>query len=464
MPQIFVWGILFTGILAIITSLFANKNDFIVFGFCFLFLAVGILRAQISEFNIANDKLAKLNDRPDKITLIGVVSNGPDLRDTSQKLDVKTGCSTILVTVDRYPEYHYLDKVKITGKLEAPMVFDDFNYKNYLLKDGIYSVMGFPKIELAGKEKPNVIQAVYSGILWFKEKLRDSIYQNYLPPQSLILEGIILGNNKTMTQDLRDKLNVTGLRYLTAISGVHVIILSAILMSFLLMLGFHRYKAFYFSIIFIWIYIILTGFTASGIRAATMGSIFLTAQRFGRQNTSSRTITIAAALMLLQNPLLLIYDIGFQLSYLASLGIIYVKPIIDYFLKIITKEKLKNLSDMVSVTITAQLATLPVMIYNFGTIPLVSPITNLLVIPIMQMLMIFGFLSSILGIVSNALGFIFSVPCIILLTYFIKVLDIFSAPWMSKTIQNVSWLWLAGYYLLGILIAWFLNKKIQKFL
>ncbi len=465
-PQIFIWGFLIFGISIIIIAFVLNKNNFIVLGFCILVLTLGIIRFQISEFNILNDKLSSFKDKPEKITLVGQIADEPDVRDNSQKLKVKIGNSLVLVTVGRYPEYKYLDAIKITGKLKTPGVFNDFNYKNYLLKDGIYSVMDFPKTELISqKHNYNIFTYFYEKILFFKEKLRESIFINFSPPQSLILEGIILGNNKTMTQDLRDKLNGTGLRYLTAISGVHVIIVSAILMSFLLALGFWRGQAFYFSIIFIWLYIVLTGFSASGIRAAIMGSIFLLAQKLGRQNTSSRTITLAGALMLLENPLLLFYDVGFQLSFLASFGIIYFKPLLDYIIKIVSKDRFKNLVNMISVTLTAQIFTIPIMVYNFGNISLIAPLTNLLVIPIFYPLMFFGFLASILGVFSNILGRILSIPCWFLLTYFLKIMDIFYQPWATKTIQNISWIWLAVYYLVLAILIWYLNKfKKPKFL
>ena len=236
-----------------------------------------------------------------------------------------------MVTAEKYPEYKYLDKIKITGKLETPGVIDGFNYKNYLLKDGIYSVMSFPKISVIGTEKPNIVQLIYSKILFVKHKFELNIQDYFLPPHSLILDGIIFGNNKNMTADLRSQLNNAGLRFLTAISGVHIVILSAILINFLMFLKIKRTRAFCLSIILIWLYIVLTGFTTSGIRAGIMGSVLILAGALGRQNTSSRTIVLAAALMLLQNPLLLIYDIGFQLSFMACLGIIYLRPLLAYF-------------------------------------------------------------------------------------------------------------------------------------
>ncbi len=352
--------------------------------------------------------------------------------------------------------------IQITGKLQTPMVASDFNYKNYLLKDGIYSVMGFPVVKIVSiNHQYSFFSFLYEKILWLKEHMALSINQTFASPHSVLLQGILLGNNKTMTQDLHDKLNGTGLRYLTAISGLHVIILGEIVVFILLALGLWRQQAFCLAIIFVWLYVVMTGFPASGIRAGIMGSIFLLSQVFGRQNTSTRTIIIAAAIMLLQNPLLLLYDVGFQLSFLASIGIIHVKPLLDVVLKKIFYGKAIYLSNIIAVTLAAQMLTIPIMVYNFGTISLIAPLTNILIVPAMYFIMLSGFFAALAGMVSNILGFIFSVPAWFLTSYFLKIMDIFYQPWAVVQWQNVSWIWLAGYYFLLVALLLWLNKKLR---
>ena len=496
-PHIFLWGFLILGALAIFISIFFHKNYYALIGFCMLFLILGSARLQISEFNVLHNTLSKLIDTPEKITLIGNIIEEPDVRDKMQKLKVHPVKfaignvpssaeqfnwvkinefeSVVLVTLSPYPEYYYLDTIKITGKLKTPITLEDFNYKNYLMKEGVYSIMDFPKTELITKNHSNdVFSFLYEKILFFKKELKESIYINFAPPQSFIVEGIMLGNDKNMNKDLKDKMSATGLSHLTAISGSNIIILSSIMMAFLLFLGFWRGQAFYFSIIFIWLYILIAGFPASGIRAGIMGSIFLLSSKLGRQNTSSRVIVLAGALMLLQNPFLLLYDVGFQLSFLASMGIIYLKPIIDNFIFFIpflgkkigsdelnTIPKAKFFLDIFSITISAQIFTLPLIAYHFKNVSLVAPLTNLLIIPIVDWIMIFGFLAAILGIFSGILGFIFSIPCYFLLEYFLKIVDIFYQPWAVLTMKNISWIWLPIYYIVLVLLVRYL-EKVQK--
>lgn len=452
-PHILIWGFLFLSILLIfihITLLIRSQVQgisFVVSFFCVMFLILGVLRMQIAEFNISNDELSKLNGQ--EVVLTGVVSGEPDVRDTYQKLKVKVENSIILVNASKYPEYRYLDKIKITGKLEAPFETEDFSYKNYLMKDGIYSVISFPQIEKLDRHRVSIFSGFYAGILQLKQKIRENIRRNFLPPQCSILEGTILGDNGAMDNDLKNKLNITGLRHVIAVSGTHVVILSSIIMSFLLALGLWRGQAFYIAIIFLCLYIVFTGLPSSGIRAGVMGGLYLLAQKLGRQSMGSRVIAIACAVMLLINPLLLLYDVGFQLSFLAVMGLIYLEPFIKRFVKI----------SIVSTTLAAQVFTLPIMVFNFGNISFVAPLTNLLILPIVSELMGFGFLASFAGVFSAGLAKVLFLPCQFLLLYFTAVIDIFSQPWAIKTIENVHWLWLAISYLLLVIFIKYIQKK-----
>lgn len=174
-PQLLMLGILILGILSI--SILWSYKKLVVFGFCILFLVLGIWRHQTVELIIHY-----LEEQ--KVTFIGVVIKEPDIRETHTKLTLfevepRTIKGKVLVTTRKYPEYKYGDKLKITGELETPQVFENFNYKDYLAKDGIYSVIYYPNIELIEKNQGNF---VYAKILSFKNKLREVIYQNLSPP------------------------------------------------------------------------------------------------------------------------------------------------------------------------------------------------------------------------------------------------------------------------------------------
>ncbi|HDZ54135.1 MAG TPA: ComEC family competence protein [Candidatus Nealsonbacteria bacterium] len=464
-PQLLMLGIVILGILLI--SVFWTHKKIVIIGFCILFLVAGAWRHQAVELKIANNELRIFNDRKETVTLAGIITTEPDVREKSIKLTIDNLTietevgplfvnGKVLVTISRYPEYEYGDKLKIAGKLETPQQFEDFNYKDYLKKDGIYSVMYFPEIEVIEKDQGNFL---YAKILSFKNKLRESIYRNLSPPQSSILGAMVLGDKRKMSDDLKEKLNIVGVRHITAVSGLHVAILASILMTLLIGLGFWRQQAFYFSIVLIALFIIMTGLQSSAIRAGIMAGLFLLAQHVGRMNTSSRTIVFAAAVMLVLNPLLLRLDVGFQLSFLAMMGIIYLLPIFREWLRFIPEERFFNLRSILAMTLSAQIFTLPILVYNFGRMSLVGVSANILIVPLLYWIMIFGFISALIGIFWQPLGWILSWPAWFLLNYVTKIVDWFSQIPLASLTLEISWIWLIISYLILVYFIWRLQEK-----
>jgi competence protein ComEC len=201
----------------------------------------------------------------------------------------------------------------------------------------------------------------------------------------------------------------------------------------------------------------MIGFQASAIRAGIMGLLFLAGQHFGRKSFSPRAIVIAAAIMLAINPLLLLNDIGFQLSFLAVIGIIYFLPVFQkWFRRIPNIFQFRNILAM---TLSAQIFTLPILIYNFGYVSLISPISNVLIVPLLPYIIGFGFLFALTGIFSQTLGWILSLPCWFLLTYLVKILNLLSQEWAIKIIENVHWIWLVVLYLILGIIVWKISKN-----
>ena len=398
---------------------------------------------------------------PNEGIFVGKVIKEPDIRSNNIKLTLKIDKGKILITTNNYPEYFYGDVLEIKGKLETPATFEDFNYKEYLAKEEIYYVMYYPKIEILERDKGNKI---FSAILKFKNKATGAIEKIMPYPEISILEGIILGNKQIFSQELKDQLNVTGTSHIVAISGMNIVIISNILMYFLIGLGLWRNQAFYFVLVLIFLFILMVGAPASAIRAGIMGAILLWAQKIGRLSNAARIIVFAGAIMLLFNPLLLRYDIGFQLSFLAVMGLIYIKPIFDKWLgKLQKKEELSWLVGIITTTMAAQVATLAVLVYNFGRISFISPISNILIVPAIQFLTILGFVFIGSALIWPFLAKIILWPTYLGFTYIIRIVDFLSKiSWSAKEISNVHWGWLAGYYVLLIGFIWLYkrNKKL----
>ncbi|KPJ57471.1 hypothetical protein AMJ49_00900 [Parcubacteria bacterium DG_74_2] len=437
-------------------------------GFCILLFVFGIWKTQSAFLKIESAPTKNFFGK--ELTFIGKVIEEPKIGEKSIKLVIlaeeiegekEKNFGKILIWAKRYSEYEYGDRLKIKGLLREPEVFEDFDYKHYLAKDGIYSLIYFPNIELIEKNSGNLVKGT---LFTFKNKLNESLNKFLSPPQSGLMEALLFGDEEKISQTWKEKFNLTGTRHITAVSGMNITIITFLLLNFLLFLGLYRNQAFYFSIILILLYIFMIGFPTSAIRAGIMALLFLTAQHLGRLSTTSRIIVFAAAFMLFLNPLLLKFDVGFQLSFLATLGLIYLQPIFQDFLKRLPN--FLSLKSNLSATLGAQVFTLPILIYNFGRIPLISPLPNIFILPILPLLTILGFILAFLGIIFQFFGWILSFPTWFLLTYILNVIEFFSKiPFSSLSFKNFSWIFLlVSYSILGIIIWRLQEMQKLKFL
>lgn len=456
--QLFILGFLIFALILI--SVFWKYKRIAVFSFCLLFFILGMWRYHLFQLKIENNDFEDYINQD--VVFESIIVNQPVQKEKSQQFEIQPDNfnGKILITISKYPEYEYGDKVKIAGKLEEPPILEDFSYKDYLARKGIYALMFFPKIGLLEKDFGNgIMKALFS----IKNSLKQSLNRIIPLPQSALLEGLLFGDEDSFSEEWKNKFNLTGTRHITAVSGMNITIISVLVLNFLLALGFWRYQAFYLSIIIIISYILMIGALASGIRAGIMGIILLTAQHFGRAGSASGAIVFSAALMLFFNPLL-ITDIGFQLSFLAVMGLVYLQPtFLNLFKKVPNNFELRY---SLASTLSAQAFTFPILIYNFGQIPLIGPIVNVLIVPLLPMITILGFAISLLAIFSQTLALIFSFPIWLILTYILKIIDFsYKIPYTNLIFKNVSFVWIFAFYLfLGFLILKIQKRQKLKFL
>ncbi|HEC93393.1 MAG TPA: ComEC family competence protein [Candidatus Atribacteria bacterium] len=452
--------------LVLFFTLLGKKN--IAFFFLIIICVIfGVFRSQIAELKISHNRLRNYNDLDEEIVLIGTVSKEPDVRKNQTKVELSVQeiitenkgipiSGKVLITTNRFPQYDYGDKLKIKGVLQTPRNPEGFNWKGYLAKEGIYSVSYWPRVELIKKHATNdIFSKAYGGILCFKEKLRQSIHHFLLPPQSLIAGAMILGDKKQMPYELKEKLNIAGVRHITAISGMHITIISVVLMQFLLGIGLWRSQAFYLTVLFLILFIVMIGMPSSALRAGIMTTTLLFSEKIGRKNYTFRALIFAAVFILLVNPLLLRFDIGFQLSFLAVIGIIYLSPLLKNLLKKIPEGRFFNLRSIISMTLSAQIFTLPLLVYNFGRISLVAPLVNILILPFIPFIIGLGFLSALAGTIFPLLGQILSWPCWLILAYIVGIVEYLSRLSCSSIVmQDISLFWVALCYLFLVIVVW----------
>lgn len=392
-----------------------------------LALGLGAARYQAAQPAITPDHIAYYNGTPNLI-LTGLVVAEPDIRDKSINLRVEVENmvlsqgntavhGTILVQAPRFPVIAYGTRIQIIGDLETPPTGEDFNYRDYLARQQVYSLVPFARITVLSEGQGNPI---YQRLFAFKAQAQATINRLIPEPEASLLSGILLGNDSGMPADLIEAFRRTGTTHIIAISGFNISILIAILIG-LTEPFLPRRAAFAVAVGGILLYTLLVGASASVVRAAIMGTIYLfTTRLLGRPNFAFASLFLAGLVMTLLNPFTL-WDVGFQLSFAATLSLmLYADPftqwvrqrLLRWMARDMAQRLLDFLTDAVILTLAAQVLTLPLMIAYFGQVSLISLPTNALVLPIQPAVMVWGGIAVLAGLfipipaIGQALGWV----------------------------------------------------------
>lgn len=362
----------------------------------------------------------------------------------------------VLINANKYPEYFYGDRINLRCDLEIPENFEDgFDYKMYLAKDGIFYACKSAKLEAIGYSQGN---GFYAGLLKIKNRFTGAINQLIPFPQSELLVGLILGGSAGLPKDLQDNFSRTGMTHIVAVSGYNVTIVAEYLMLLGIFLGLWRKQAFYFAVLGILLFVLMTGMTASAVRAGVMGMLLLWAMKNGRLANSQNAIIFAAAIMLLFNPLLLRYDIGFQLSFLATLGIVYLYPFFESRLN--KKGKIFWVWEILFLSLSAQIFVYPIILYNFHSLSLISLLANVLILPIVPLTMLLGFMMALAGFIFQPLATVLAWLAFLPLRYEIEIIRIFgNLKYAALEIKNFPWWGSALWYIILASSTFFWQQK-----
>lgn len=345
--------------------------------------------------------------------LRGRVAEEPDLRDqmTRYRLDtlvlVDSRAETfraldgrLLFSAHPLPDYRYGDVLDFTCNLKKPGQVGDFDYAAYLAREDIYALCAFPEqVSLAASGQGNPLKA---RLLAMKAVFAASVGRILPEPHASFLGGLLYGSRRSIPEDLQEAFRRTGTAHLVALSGYNISVVAGFILAIFTWLSVPRRAAFPLAVVSIGCFIILAGAGASLVRAGIMGGVVLLAKSAGRLSRVRNILTFSAAVMLLHNPKILAFDVGFQLSFAATLGLVAFGPYFSKKFSFLTSWL--GLREAASATFSAMIATLPLILHQFGTLSLVAPLANLLVVPMMPVTMMAGFLAGLLGIVSTVLG------------------------------------------------------------
>lgn len=458
---------IYCGFLGIIVLLFFYWNQlkyrFVLL--CLLFFILGGLRfysavpaKTMSELSYYNGQYVVFSG----VILEEVVQNvsGSRIILNATSLGNKKIFGRVLINLPLYPDLNFGDKVTVSCDLKTPEGKDDFiNYDKYLARNGVWSVCDArARIEKLNYEH-SFIQNLYIKFFGLKQNLQSRVNELWPEPYSALAAGLLYGARSGFTQEVAGDFSVVGLTHIVAVSGYNISIIAAVLMSLFIRLGLDRRRAFFVVIGGIILFVLFTGASASVVRAGIMGSIVLLATQLGSQSRVGNVLVFTAALMLLMNPFVLIWDTGFQLSFLSTLGLIYISPILNNFGIDNKNIFLQILTESLATTLSAIIATLPLILFQFGRLSVVAPLANILILWIVPFLMLFSFLSIIFSYVFYPLGLIMAFPTYLGLKYVIITAHYLASwPGASLVFSLPLWAMIVIYVLLLIYVK---NKNFK---
>lgn len=453
-------GFSFFLFLLILTSLifaygwfFANKKTAIILLAIFIFsFGLGILRYELKDIRKIDNNLETLLG--EKVNIQGVISDEPAVKDQTVQLIINDDSDNkILVSTSLFPVFKYGDLIKVEGKLERPENFEtdngnDFDYINYLAKEDIFYQIGFAKTEFVSAGYGSYLK---TKLFAFKNAFMGKINLLIKEPESSLLGGLLLGAKNSLGKELQTDFRVAGVSHIVALSGYNITIVAVGIMA---ILGFlSKTLSLSFGVIGILLFAIMTGGGATVMRASIMAILVLLAKGTNRKYEITRALFIAFIFMLIQNPKILVFDISFELSFLATVALIYVAPIIEKKLTFITEKY--ALRELTVSTIATQIFVLPFLVYKMGMISVFGLFANILILPIISWVMLFGFLTGMIGFVSVALAIPLAFLSSLLLSYMLKIIYIFShLPLASFTINNFPLSLTVVIYMIFFIIIW----------
>lgn len=279
------------------------------------------------------------------------------------------------------------------------------------------------------------------------------IAQSILPqPQAGLLVGMVLGIKEDLPSEFKKALQKTSTMHIVVVSGQNLTLLGGFLITFVSLIG--RKKTLILTLIFLIVYSIFTGLQIPVLRAVVMFGFASIAQILGREEESFWILILTALLMLIYNPNWLM-SISFQLSFLATVGVVVLAPEMSREFRLIPDILRQDLT----MTTAAQLMVLPIIATSFHQLSLVGILVNSLILFTVPIIMVTGMITLLISLLSPNLGQIFALIPGAFLTYFVYIVEFFNNDWASLYVKKLSPLVWIGYYLIILGLYLSLRRK-----
>ncbi|MBI2618083.1 ComEC/Rec2 family competence protein [Candidatus Kaiserbacteria bacterium] len=458
---------LFVVILGMLVLSFAllvrEKRRVLILGILVLSMGSGLLRFDIADMKKGSAVLEKSVSA--RIAAEGIVIDEPDVRERNTNYTVllenisgENVRDRVRIVVESYPQFQYGDRVSIRGELQKPDGFTTdngryFDYGAFLSKDDIFYQMLFPTVDLTSEGHGNPIKR---RLFAFKRSFLESVQKSIPDPEVSLLGGLVVGAKQSLGEKLQEDFRTTGIIHIVVLSGYNVTIVADAMMRALSFLP--RTVGMSFGAVAIILFAVMTGASATIVRASIMALLVILARATGRTYDITRALFIAGFFMILHNPKILLHDTSFQLSFLATLGLIWLAPIIERRLHFIPGKF--QFREVATATLSTQIFVLPLLLYKMGELSLVALPVNLLVLLTVPVTMFFGFLTGMLGFVSLVLALPFGFISYLFLSYQLRVVEFFAELPFASVHLNVFPLFLMlGLYGFYAIVLWKIHKN-----
>lgn len=399
----------------------------------------------------------------------GLVSAEPDRRDTQTRVvvdltDVSKEGIRALAVLPAHADVHYGDLIQIRGVLRVPEPFDtgngrSFDYRGYLAKDGIAyelenahsQIVSPARDQLRIFRTPNVIVA---RVIDIKQAYIRGLARVLSEPEAGLAGGITIGDKRSVGPELTAAFQRDALMHMIVLSGYNItVVLNAVERITSFARGGFSFGCGILTIIF---FIIVSGGAASAVRAGAMALVAVYARSSARVYKAERALAATAVAMVAWNPLILAYDPSFQLSALATFGLVMFSPIVSARLQWLTEKW--GMREIAAATIATQAVVLPLLLYQNGTFSIVALPANILALAPVPFAMLFSLVAGVAGMLGGALSFLFAVPAYILLAYIVGIARLFAAlPFAAVSVAAFPF-WLVSVAYIFVYIAFLLLR------
>ncbi|MDO8469827.1 MAG: ComEC/Rec2 family competence protein [bacterium] len=363
----------------------------------------------------------------------------------------------VIANLPPYPAVRYGDEVSLAGVVKQP---EPEGYARYLAKERVSGVMNRPTVTVVARGQGSPIQ---SALFSLKHAVT-GVFARVLPAEDAsFLSGLTVGERGAFSDELKNSMQRSGTTHLVALSGYNITILGeAVMGAALWLISRRRRAAFLVTLAVILGFVCMAGAEASVVRAAIMGSLALAAKETGRLFDVRQAVVLAGLAMVLVNPKVLAFDVGFQLSFVALLGIVYLEPVLRRFTASRGNKGFLDWRTTLSTTAAAQLAVAPILIAQFGMVSVTSLAANLLILAAVPITMGVGFLTAAVGAASILLAQVVGLVAWALTQYELGVIRLFSLISVPVA-PAISWAGAFAYYavLIGF-VVWMTRTHLKN--